>query len=189
MARIVLFHSSLGLRQVERDAAALLRADGHDVVLPDLYAGRTADALDAGLRLMDEIGWPAIVDRANAALEGEPPDPVLAGLSMGAGVVGAVWPQRPAAAAVVLLHAPAPIPASARPGTPATLHTAADDPFASTDAVTTWRENAARRNLIWTVYRYPGVGHFFTDPNSPDYDAHAAQTAWTRIRALLAKLR
>jgi dienelactone hydrolase len=48
---IVLFHSALGLRAVERDIAATLRDDGHDVVVPDLYGGRTADTLEHGLAL------------------------------------------------------------------------------------------------------------------------------------------
>jgi dienelactone hydrolase len=185
MAGVVLFHSSLGLRPVEGAAAAMLRADGHDVLLPDLYAGRTADTLAAGLALMDQIGWPTIVGRAESALVDMPPDAVLAGLSMGAGVVGAVWPERPNARAVILLHAPAPIPDSALPGTAVSLHAAADDPFTPADAVEEWQSKAAEQRLVWTVFRYPGVGHFFTDESSPDYDARAAQSAWTRVRSLL----
>lgn len=39
MAAIVLFHSVYGFRSLERDAAARLRAAGHEVVTPDLYEG------------------------------------------------------------------------------------------------------------------------------------------------------
>ena len=42
MPQVVLFDSAYGLRQAETDAAARLRAAGHDVITPDLYDGQTA---------------------------------------------------------------------------------------------------------------------------------------------------
>jgi dienelactone hydrolase len=183
---VVLFHSSLGLRDVERDAASALRAEGHHVLLPDLYAGRTAEDLEGGLRLMADVGWPAICARAREAVRDAPPGAALVGLSMGAGVVGEVWADRPDASAVVLLHAPARIPDDVRPGTRAEVHAGSEDPFAPADALTDWTATAADRGLDARVHRYPGVGHFFTDPRSTDHDEHASSSAWRRISALLA---
>ncbi len=48
MATIIMFHSMLGLRDLERDAASRLREAGHDVVLPDLYAGAHTDVMEEG---------------------------------------------------------------------------------------------------------------------------------------------
>ncbi len=87
--QIALFRSALGLRAVEHDLAAALRADGHDVLLPDLYDGRTAETVADGLELKDAVG------------------------------------------------------------------------------------------------RYPGVGHFFTDPALADYDEEAARTVSRRVRSFL----
>lgn len=67
---------------------------------------------------MDTVGWDLICTRASQALEAVPGAAVLAGFSMGAGVIGSVWDQRRAAAGLILLHGIAPVPATARPGQP-----------------------------------------------------------------------
>jgi dienelactone hydrolase len=38
------------------------------------------------------------------------------------------------------------------------------------------------------VHTYPGAGHLFTDPDTPDYDAQASELAWQRSPALLGSL-
>jgi len=43
MTTVVLFHSVLGVRQGVLDAAERLRQDGHEVLVVDLYDGRTFD--------------------------------------------------------------------------------------------------------------------------------------------------
>ncbi len=50
MAHVILFHSVMGLRDLERDAAERFRAAGHEVVTPDLYDGQTAAVL-AGISM------------------------------------------------------------------------------------------------------------------------------------------
>jgi dienelactone hydrolase len=80
---------------VELRAADHLRAAGHEVVTPDLYAGRTASTLDEGFRLKDHrIGWATIEQRVRQAMQNLPADTVLAGISMGAGVVSTLLPHR-----------------------------------------------------------------------------------------------
>ncbi|MFJ7420326.1 hypothetical protein ACIQXD_17190 [Streptomyces uncialis] len=40
-------------------------------------------------------------------------------------------------------------------------------------------EAAARRyGAALEIFRYPGVGHFRTDPGSPEHDAAAAELTW-----------
>ncbi|MGW4696126.1 hypothetical protein ACWEO1_27580 [Kitasatospora cineracea] len=112
MAHIALFHSVLGLRSVELFAAARLRSAGHEVVTPDLFDGETASALDEGFELVDRVGWAAVVRSARQTLAGMPDQTVLAGVSMGTGVVADLWPERSATAGVLLLHAAADLPAT-----------------------------------------------------------------------------
>nr|QMS48216.1 dienelactone hydrolase family [uncultured bacterium] len=38
------------------------------------------------------------------------------------------------------------------------------------------------------VFRYPGVGHLFTDPDLPDHDAQAAEEAWRVALAFIESL-
>jgi dienelactone hydrolase len=185
MADIVLFHSSLGLRNVEREAAARLRNWGHRVTLPDLYAGRTADSTDEGLQLMADIGWPTICQRARAALDEVPVTAVLFGISMGAGVVAEIWPERLATEAIILLHGLAAIPDVVRPATPITVHVADPDPFAPCDEIQRWRARATDASLHADIVPYSGSGHFFTDRTLPDYSAAATSVAWTRIADFL----
>ena len=81
MAHIALFHFVFGLRPVELDAADRLRAAGHDVVTPDLYAGQVASTLDEGFDIKDRIGWDTITRRAFDAMAELPPHSALVGVS------------------------------------------------------------------------------------------------------------
>ncbi|MGW5747492.1 dienelactone hydrolase family protein, partial [Amycolatopsis sp. NPDC003861] len=122
MSDIVVFHSVLGLRPVELGFADRLRAAGHQVTTPDLYAGRTASTLEEGFAVKDEVGWETIAGRAREAVRELPPETVLVGVSMGAGVVQTVLPHRPGAAAVLLLHALGALPGGVRVGLPVQVH-------------------------------------------------------------------
>jgi dienelactone hydrolase len=88
MTDIILFHSVVGLRPLELEIAARLRAAGHTVATPDLNDGRAAISADAGFTLMAEYSGPELTNRARAALAILPDTAVLAGVSMGAGMVG-----------------------------------------------------------------------------------------------------
>ncbi|EOD69943.1 dienelactone hydrolase family protein, partial [Amycolatopsis vancoresmycina] len=142
MTDVVVFHSVLGLRPAELGFAGLLRAAGHRVTTPDLFDGRTASSLDEGFALKDTIGWETITRRALDAVRELPAETVLAGVSMGAGVVEAVLPHRPGTAGVLLLHAVGALPAGIRAGLPVQVHVADPDPIAPPAQVAAWREAA-----------------------------------------------
>jgi dienelactone hydrolase len=188
---IALFHSMFGLRPVERGVADRLRAAGHVVVAPDLFAGAVADRAvprwEDGFALMEDVGWETIVKRARAAVRDLPPETVLCGLSMGVGVIGSLWPERLEAAGAILLHAPTTVPEGVPEGTPVQLHIGVGDPFAPEDQLAAFRDSAARAGADAALYSYPGAGHFFTDPELPDHDPGAADCAWRRASTLLAK--
>ena len=186
MAHIVLFHSMLGLRPAERRAAERLRAAGHDVATPDLFAGRTASTIRGGFVLKDEqIGWATIEQRAHDAVRDLPTDTVLAGISMGCGVVHTLLPSRPDTAGVLLLHGVAEIPATARPGLPVQLHVSDADPFAPPATVASWQAGAIRAAADVEVFVHPDVGHYFTDTDLADHDEHAATLTWQRVLTFL----
>jgi dienelactone hydrolase len=130
---VVIFHSVLGLRSVEQDAAERLRFSGFEVALPDLYAGKRAESLDEGFQLMAEIGWPAICRRAFEAMEKLPDSTILAGFSMGAGVIASLWSQRSESKAVLLFHGLAEIPRNVRPGLKVQTHIADVDRFVTAE--------------------------------------------------------
>ncbi|MFI6169447.1 dienelactone hydrolase family protein [Nocardia sp. NPDC051052] len=185
---IVLFRSVYGLRKVERQAAQRLRAFGHEVHIPDLYAGQTAAILEAGFALKDRIGWDTVAGRAGQVLAELPGTAVLAGLSMGCGVIHDLLPSRPDTAAVLLLHALADLPTGARPGLPVRGHIAAPDSLTPAEQLTTWQDAAHRKGAAATVHTYPGAGHFYTDDTLPDYDHAASELTWHRVIEFLDEL-
>jgi dienelactone hydrolase len=182
---IALFHSVLGLRPVELGLAGRLREAGHRVVTPDLYGGRTAPTLDAGFALKGAVGWETITRRARDAVHDLPAETVLVGVSMGAGVVETVLPHRPGTACVLLLHALGALPAGSRAGLPVQVHVADPDPIAPPAQVAAWLTAATRSGADAEVFRYPGIGHFYTDADGPDHDEPAAALTWQRVSEFL----
>ena len=189
MATIILFHSVLGLRQVETEASSRMRFAGHTVFTPDLYCGLTTDSIDEGFEIKQSVGWETICARARAALDSVPAATVLAGHSMGAGVVGEIWPERPKCRGVVLLHGLANIPARMRKDLPVVVHIADPDPFASQEAVAGWWPMARMAGARADVFTYPNVGHFYTDATLSDYDSVATEKTWTQVLAFLDSIR
>ncbi|MGY6021804.1 dienelactone hydrolase family protein [Streptomyces spinosirectus] len=185
MAHIAWFNSVFGPYPAELRAARRLRRAGHEVVTPGLLGGRTATTHHQGFRLVDEVGWATVVERARQALREMPEETVLAGVSTGAGVVSALWPERPDTAGVVLPHALAELPATVRPGLKVQLHAADPDDFTPSEHVAALRRAARDTGVGLKVFRHPGVGHFYTDRNLRDHDPAAAELTRRRVLAFL----
>ncbi|WP_341721283.1 dienelactone hydrolase family protein [Micromonospora sp. FIMYZ51] len=185
MGHVVLFHSVYGLRPAVLAAADRLRAAGHQVHTPDLYAEPPVDTVEEGFALLDRIGQRTVLDRARAALDGLPPETVLAGFSMGAGVAGAMLAERPDTAGLLLLHGTGGSPAKVRPGLRVQLHLADPDAYDPTEEVDKWQRELTAAGADLVVHRYPGAGHLFTDPTVADHDPVAADLTWDRALAFL----
>ncbi|MCS0639808.1 dienelactone hydrolase family protein [Streptomyces sp. LP05-1] len=185
MAHSAVFHSVLGLRPPGLLLSDRLRRAGHVVVAPDLFGGEAAPDLDHGFRLLERVGRPTVMQRAQRAMDGMPADTALIGVSMGTGVVAGVWSERPATAKVLLVHAAADVPGDARPGVRIQLHAADPDLFTPPKRVASLTRTAQEVGAGLQAFRYPGVGHFYTDPAVPDHDLTAAELTWRRTRKFL----
>jgi dienelactone hydrolase len=172
-----------GLRPAIRHAAERLRADGHHVVVPDLYRAAAADSIDEGLLLAEKVGWETLLDRARDAVRELPPDAVLAGFSMGTGLAEALIAERPEAAGLLLIAGAgqSDVPA----GTRVQLHLADPDDFVPAAELTAWIDGMTRSEAMFEVFRYPGVGHLWTDHDLPDHDALATDRTWERCAEFL----
>lgn len=190
MTSVALFHSVYGRRPAVLAAADRLRAAGHTVTAPDLYCGQVAATAAGGFALCDQIGWETIMRRARQELSGWPPETVLAGLSMGASVVAGLLDERPAAAGLLLLHntGGSDEAAAVRTGLPVQLHIADPDEYQSAADVAAWEQAMTGAGAAVRLFRYPGAGHFFTDPDTPDRDDAAAALAWRRSLEFLGRL-
>jgi dienelactone hydrolase len=182
---ILLLHSMYGRRPAVLDAADRLRATGHEVVVPDLYDGRTTADVDEGVRIKDEIGWAELRGRAAAAAAAHTGDRlVYAGLSLGAGLAQELAFEDGGAAGLLLMHGVMDVGEKAR-GLRVQLHIADPDPFDPPEVVEEWHAGMRRAGAEAEVFRYTGAGHLFTDPGLPDHDAAAADAAWERATAFL----
>ena len=162
-----------------------MRAAGHQVTVPDLYGVPAAGTVEEGFALLDKIGHDVVLDRARAALRDLPPETALAGLSMGAGVAGALLAERPDAAGLLLLHGTGGAPDAVRPGLPVQLHLADPDPYDAPDEVDEWQRALTDAGADLTVFRYPGAGHLFTDPDLAEHSPEASAATWPRVLAFL----
>jgi dienelactone hydrolase len=186
MASLALFHSVYGLRPAVLATAERFRALGHEVVAPDLYGVAPADRLDEGFVLADKVGWDAILGRARYALRELPPTTVLAGLSMGAVVVHQLLTERPATAGILLVSGVGGGFTEVPGGLRAQLHVAdPDDEYAPAAEVDRWTARMTSAEASFEVYRYPGVGHLWTDAGLCDFDGPANDLVWNRCAEFL----
>jgi dienelactone hydrolase len=184
VAEVLLFHHALGLTAGCVAFADRLRDGGHVVHTPDLFEGRTFASVADGVRYAEEVGFAAIVERGQRAAEGLPDSVVLAGMSLGAMPAQMLAQTLPGAAGAVLLHGCVPLSVYGGawpPGVPLQIHTMDRDELGDVDVA---------RELVATVegaqlHLYPGDGHLFTDPGSPDHDAAATALVVRRVLEFL----
>src|SRR5262245_35910529 len=138
MANVVLLHSIYGLRPAVLSAAGRLRAAGHTVVTPDLYAGEVADAVEDGRAIRRRIGTDTLLARAMAATAGSPPGTVYAGYSMGSGIAEYLAQRDPGAGGIIYLHGYGDAEADPVPTCRAQAHNASGDSFFVPDEVAAW---------------------------------------------------
>lgn len=187
---VVLFHSVYGLRPAVQAGAERLRAAGHEVIVPDLFDGRTADTIEDGIEIKDEIGKDELLRRAVTAVAPySERGLVYAGLSFGGSVAQNLALADEKARGLLLLHGTSDIAEDAAvDDLPVQLHVADPDPFEPHDWLNAWYLRMQRAGADVEVYRYPGAGHLFTDDGLPDYDKEAAESAWQVGLGFLASL-
>ena len=182
MTTVALFHSVLGVRPGITDAAARLRATGHEVLVVDQYDGRVFDDYGAAGAYVEGIGFPALMARAVEAVRDLPDGFVAAGFSNGAGMAEFVATQR-RCAGVLLVSGALPMAVLGAPswpaGLPAQLHRAVGDPFRSAGWDRALGDDVAAAGGVLEVVEHPGEGHLFTDPSLPaEYDAESTERLW-----------
>ncbi|MER6596771.1 dienelactone hydrolase family protein [Micromonospora purpureochromogenes] len=68
------------------------------------------------------------------------------------------------------------------------LHLADPDEYETPEEVAEWQRAMTGAGARLEVFRYPGAGHLFTDPDVPDHDPGAAEQTWERVLTFLAGL-
>ncbi|MFJ9419512.1 MULTISPECIES: dienelactone hydrolase family protein [unclassified Streptomyces] len=187
---IVLFHSVCGVRPAVQAAADRLRAAGHEVIVPDLFDGRTADSVPDGIVIKDEIGKDELLKRAvMAAAPYSDRGLVYAGFSFGGSVAQNLALADEKTRGLLLLHGTSDIAEGAvADDLPVQLHVADPDPYEPHDWLNAWYLQMRRAGADVEVFRYAGAGHLYTDSDLPDYDEEAAESTWRVALGFLAGL-
>ncbi|MGW1494394.1 dienelactone hydrolase family protein [Streptomyces sp. NBC_00191] len=177
---IMLFHSVYGLRPAVLAAADRLREAGHQVHVPDLYDGQTVDSVEEGRELKDKIGTDELLRRAIAASAPYADGGlVYAGFSLGGSIAQNLAMGDEKARGLLLLHGTSDIAEGASVDElPVQLHVADPDPFETHDWLSAWYLQMQRAGADVEIYRCPGAGHLYTDPELPDYDEASAEQTW-----------
>ncbi|MFJ4836795.1 dienelactone hydrolase family protein [Streptomyces sp. NPDC088746] len=187
---IMLFHSIYGLRPAVHASAERLRAAGHDVRVPDLFEGHTFETVEDGMAFKEEVGKEELLKRAVlAAAPYSDQGLVYAGFSFGASVAQTLSLGDAKARGLLLLHGTSDIAENASVDElPVQLHVADPDVFESPDWLNSWYLQMQRTGADVEIYRYPGAGHLYTDPDLPDFDQDAADLTWKVALGFLATL-
>jgi dienelactone hydrolase len=187
MTTVVLFPSVLGVRQGVLDAAERLRQDGHDVLVADLYGGRTFDDYPPAMSFAWEVvGQKALKERSLEAVADLPDGFVAAGFSLGCILAVYVATRRTVSGVLMVAGA---IPVSALgddvrwpAGVPAQTHSTLADPWREKEELDQTISDVEAGGGTIEVFDYPGSGHLFTDPTLPaEYDPLSTETFWSRV--------
>jgi dienelactone hydrolase len=187
MTTVALFHSVLGVREGVLDAADRLRQDGHDVLVVDLYDGRTFDDYPPALAFAEEeIGHASLMGRATAGVGGLPDGFVSMGFSLGC-VMAVHVATRCTVSGVVMAAGAIPVSAFGGDvrwpaGVPAQTHSTLADPWREQEELDRTVHDVEAGGGTLEVFDYPGSGHLFTDPTLPnEYDPVATELFWSRV--------
>jgi dienelactone hydrolase len=195
MAEVVLCHHILGLTDGVRAFAEDLRAGGHVVHTPDLYAGQRAASIDEGKALVGSIGDEVLTGRAETFVAALPQDLVYAGFSLGAAIAQRLAQTCPGARGALLYEACVPVTGEWAfgpwpDGVPVQIHGMDHDPFFGLEG-----DIDAARELVEIVgdelaelFVYSGDRHLFTDRSLPAYDADAADLVLQRSLEFLGRV-
>jgi dienelactone hydrolase len=187
MVTVVVWHSVFGRRPAVGTFADALRGDGHEVVVPDLFEGRTFDDYGPAIAERDRLGFTTLLDRAAQAVADLPDELVHVGFSMGTAPATLTAAQRPGARGLVLVQGalpPAALGLDAWPdGLPVQLHTSPGDPWQPDEEVA--QLVAAVPDGLLEHHEYPGTDHLFVDEDLPVHEPDAAGQLLARTQRWL----
>ncbi len=183
---VVVLHAWWGLSDFFKELCDRLAEAGFTALAPDLFDGRvTVDIEEAGRQV--EQADPEFVQEAAAEAvdnlvrtSGQDRIGVI-GFSFGAAWATVTSLVRPQNVAAVVLFYGAYNPDMSQATAAFLGHFADEDAWEPHENVDALRSALEAANRPFAFFTYPGVGHWFFEPDRPDaYDAAAAALAWER---------
>lgn len=191
MAELILYHHVQGRTAGVEAFAERLREAGHEVTVPDLFAGATFDTIDEGVAHVGALGFENLVAAAEAVAEELPDRLVYAGFSLGAMSAHKLAQTRPGALGALLYHhGDVPIETFGETwpaGVDLQIHISEGDDYYEPEIVDEFVERAG---VVATAERfvYPGSTHLFTDSSVADYEPVTAAQVMERTLEFLERI-
>ncbi len=194
---VLVLHAWWGLNDAIRDLCRRLADAGYIAFAPDVYHGRLATTIAEAEALRGVFGTPEATAQAAADIAAaahwlyERAGRPAAGLAVIGFSLGAYFALECSTALpdliskVVVFYGTGPTEFDAARA--AFLgHFAANDPYEEREYIDATRAALEAAGRPVTFYDYPDTGHWFFEPDRPEYDAPAAALAWERTLAFLA---
>ena len=163
------------------EAADRLRAAGHEVHTPDLFDGRTAETVEEGMEIKDEIGQDELLKRAvTAAAPFSERGLVYAGFSLGRLDRAEPRAQRTegARAAAAARHLGPRGERLASTSCRCSSMSPSPDPFEPDDWLNAWYLQMRRAGADVEIFRYAVPGTSTPTRACRTHDAEAAEATW-----------
>jgi carboxymethylenebutenolidase len=192
---VLVLHAWWGLNDTVKAFCNQLAEAGFVVFAPDLYHGQVADTIVDAERLGSALDANHLQAKAEIAeavtflsqrVEDTDRGLAVVGFSLGAFYaldLATVDPER--IRAVVVFYGTG-VFAHGDSGASYLGHFAEDDPYEPLENVRELEDSLKDAGRPATIYRYPGTGHWFFEPDRADaYDPAAATLAWDRTLEFL----
>jgi carboxymethylenebutenolidase len=194
---VLVLHAWWGLNETIKGVCDRLAQEGFVAYAPDLYHGRIAQTIAAAESLSGQAEIEPIKADIAAAVaflsqQATPAGGKLSviGFSFGAYFALALAVDRPERIHTVTLFYGTGEAAAAGSQAAYLGHFAAEDEYEPAEFVDQLEASLKAAGRPATFYRYPGVGHWFFEPDRPDaYNQAAAELAWERTVAFLKETR
>lgn len=189
---LLLLHAWWGLNKDVLARAERLRADGFEVLSPDLFGGKVATTIEqaqaqTAAESEHEAEITRMVEAAFADLSKRADRIAVVAWSFGcwyAWKLGIAHPD--ALRGLVLFYGIGPNEPAA-PAVPVLAHYAEHDPYEDLAFARTVEKEMRQAGSDITVELYPGTKHWFDEPSRPEFDGAASGLAWRRNAAFFEK--
>jgi dienelactone hydrolase len=184
MAEVLLFHHALGQTRGFAAFANELRAAGHTVHTPDLFAGRTFATIDEGVGFAQQVGFGEIIARGERAASQLPQELVYAGFSLGVLPAQKLAQTRKGAKGALLFYSCVPVSefgTSWPADVPVQIHGMDADPIFVDEGDLDNARAIVDSTEHAELFLYPGSQHYFADSSLPSYDPDAAALLTRRV--------
>ena len=185
MATLLLFHHVLGVTAGLQEFADRLRSAGHDVVLPDLFAGATFDTIEEGVAFA-EPRFDLIRNKAMTLAEEVMGPFVSAGFSLGTVPAQQLAQTKDRVLGAIIYDGGEPTEAfgTAWPkGTELQVHVVENDEWIDLDAARSLTIEAEGELFV-----YPGSAHLIADSSTVNYDSEIRDRIISRSLLFLERL-